>query len=120
MVTTQDPSTSTQLQVLQGQEASLVKQLSGAEASLKSYEKELSAMSSTERELNVLVRQNRSEKVVALRGQLDALRQKIGDVRAGVSDDWEQAIARVRPQEAVIERIREPARAPRRVVTPLP
>ena len=81
MIAAQDPSNSAQLQVLQGQEATLVKQLAGAEASLKSYEKELSAMSSSERDLSILVHQNREQKVVALRGELDALRQQIAECR---------------------------------------
>jgi hypothetical protein len=98
----QDPSASTEVQVLQTQETSLVKQLTSAEASLKSYEKELAAMSSSERDLNVLVHQNREQKVVALRGQLDALRQKIADVKSGVSDGRENVIAQVQDGPVIV------------------
>ena len=85
MLATQDPSTSSRLQALQGQEATLVKQLASAEANLKSYEKQLASMSSNERELNILVRQNREQQVVSLRGELDATRQRIADVRSWVA-----------------------------------
>ena len=52
-------------------------------------------MSGTERDLNLLVRQNRESQVINLRGQLDAVRQKIANVKAGVSSGNEDLIARV-------------------------
>ncbi len=94
-MTTQNASTTTPMQVYQGQEADLVKQLATAEASLKSYEKAQSAMSSSERELNILVHQNRAQRVVELRGDLDALRQRMADVRAGVAAEGGPVPARV-------------------------
>ena len=98
----QDQSTGAQVQVLQAQEVSLVKQLATAEASLKSYEKQFSAMSGPERDLNVLVRQNREQKVAELRGQLDAVRQQIGEVKSGVSADREQTIVRVQDGPLIV------------------
>ena len=109
MTATQDPSTSTQVQDLQRQEASLAKQLSSAEANLKAYEKQYSAMSSTERDLNILVHQNRSEKVVALRGQLDAVRQKIADARDGISSGPEQTIVRVQDGPLIVTDVPAPS-----------
>ncbi len=99
---TQDPSANAQVQVLQTQEASITKQLAAAEANLKSYEKEYSAMGGTERELNILVKQNRELKVVELRGRLDATRQKIADVRAGVVGGQEQVIAQVQGGPVIV------------------
>jgi hypothetical protein len=101
-ITTQNASTSTPVQVLHDQEASLVKQLATAEASLKSYEKEQSAMSSSERELNILVHQNREQRVVELRGDLDALRQKMADVQAGATAGPEQVVARVQDGPLIV------------------
>ena len=96
LMTVQDQSASAQvLQVLQGQEAALVKQLAGAEASRKSYEQSYSRMSATDRDFNFMVRQNRIQKVVGLRGELDALRQQMAEVRAGVKSDHGQVIAQI-------------------------
>ncbi|CAN5519732.1 hypothetical protein BH09GEM1_BH09GEM1_24960 [soil metagenome] len=99
---TQNASTTTTVQLPQDQEASLVKQLATAEASLKSYEKGQSAMSSSERELNILVHQNRQQRVVELRGDLDALRQRMADVRAGVATGQEPVIARVQDGPLIV------------------
>lgn len=110
----QDPSNSSQLLVLQSQEATLVKQLAGAEANLKRYEQELSTMSSSERDLNILVRQNREQKVVELRGELDAVRQKIAEVKSGISSDLQQVIARVQDGPVIV------ANAPATIATTEP
>jgi hypothetical protein len=98
----QEQATSAQVQILQAQEASLVKQLTSAEASLKSYEKQSSTMSGGERDLNILVQQNREQRVVQLRGQLDAVRQQIADVKAGVSAGPEQTIVRVQDGPLIV------------------
>ena len=98
----QDPSASAQVQVLQAQEASLVKQLATAEAALKRYETESSAMSSSERELNMGLRMNREGLVMRLRGELDQLRLKIADVRDGISSGPEQAIVRVQDGPVIV------------------
>ena len=86
-------SATTPMQELQVQEVALVKQLSTAEASLKSYQKELATMSSSDRELNILVQQNRQQKVVELRGDLDRLRQQMSEVKAGVPVDRVHVVA---------------------------
>lgn len=103
LFSTQDPSTNAQVQALQAQEASLVKQLATAEAALKRYEKESSAMSSAERELDVGVRQNRAGKVMGLRGELDATRQKIADAKAGIPTNADQAIVRVTDGPLIVQ-----------------
>ena len=98
----QSPSASAQVQALQAQEASLVKQLATAEAALKRYEAKSSAMSSSERELNVGLQMNREGLVMRLRGELDQLRLNIADVRDGISSGPERAVVRVQDGSVIV------------------
>ncbi|MDQ2667728.1 MAG: hypothetical protein M3Z05_17190 [Gemmatimonadota bacterium] len=82
------------LHLMQAQEASVTKQLATAEGRLKSYEQQWATMSSAERDLNLLVRQNRQSDVAELRGQLDQVRQNIKEVQSGATPSGRQVIAR--------------------------
>ena len=95
MITQNASTATTPMQMYQQQEATLVKQLATAEAGLKNFEKEQFALSSSERELNILVHQNREQRVVQLRGELDVLRQNMADFRAGAAVDKGPVVARV-------------------------
>jgi hypothetical protein len=102
LLAVQSPSASAQLQDLQAKEASLVKQLATAEAALKRYETESSAMSSSERQLNVGLRLNRESRVMGLRAELDQLRLKMADVRDGISSGREQDVVRVQDGPVIV------------------
>ena len=101
LLTVQSPSSSAQ-GGLQAQEVSLVKQLATAEAALKRYETESSAMSSSERDLNVGLKMNRVGEVMRLRGELDRVRLRIADVRAGMSSGAEPSVARVQNGTVIV------------------
>lgn len=102
LLAVQSPSASAQLQVLQAKEASLVKQLATAEAALKRYETESSAMSSSERQLNFGLRLNRENRVISLRAELDQLRHTIADVRNGISSGRELDVVRVQDGPVIV------------------
>ena len=102
MTARQDQAADPQLQTLQLQEGAISKQLSAAEARLKSYEQEFAKMGSNERELNMLVRQNRQTQVMDLRGQLDEVRLKIQEIKAGNVTVPPQVIARVEDGPLVV------------------
>ena len=102
MMTTSQAGTSqgALLRTLQDQEASLTKQLAGAEAGLKGYEQQVSRSSPTGLELNQL--DHRRENVEALRTRLDVVRQHVWDVQFGATTPGRQVIGRVEDGPSIV------------------
>ena len=102
MMTTSQAGTSqgALLRALQREEASLTKQLAGAEAGLKGYEQQVSKGSPTSLELGQLDR--RRESVDVLRTRLDVVRQRAWDVQFGATTPGRQLIGRVEDGPAIV------------------
>lgn len=88
-------STSIQLQVLRGQEVAVAKRLAAAESRLRTYEQDLATLSSGERDLNILVRQQRVADVASLRAELDGIRHQMDEVRSGTAASPARVVGRV-------------------------